>query len=1829
MCPVRQDPSYDPTLIIGASGYLDDLLDVNTSGFAHGSTLVYSTSVTGWIIGTGSPTTGALNSLADVDTAGATSGQALGYFGSVVGWAPLTVTGTQGPTGLQGATGLQGPAGTGGGTSYLTGLLDVNAPAPVTRRALIYNSTGWIQGFASGSFNHMSGLALTSPAQYHLLIHDGTRFVNRYIDFNVDLSGVSIGSPSVGQVLTYRGATSGWVNFPAGGGTGFTSGANYLDELADVNLAGALNSNQVLLHNGSYWTQSYFGTTNLSNTTGHALVDNDHALVFQPSINKYVSTHVIAAPTGLRSIDSDAQASGNTDIIQARLNGDGGIVYIPTGTYKVNTLYVRGNHIHLFGPGRLLAVTGYAGDAVIVVSGNGCLIEDIAIDGNGKAYSGVMGRGEGIAIVGDNNIVRNVHVYSTPSGGASNAIAVRLGNNNLIESCYVSGAGYAAYYCKGEYNTFRNNTATHFRNKGFSFNGGPYNKLTIDGFYADNPVSFYNDGGTCLQIDPGTGSDQYIRNVDINRVMVGNGGSAGNCAKFAKVNNLNITNSIFYPRHLLGDTAEVYSTNVSTDVAIAEGIENLTISDSFIASNINFSSIPVRNFTVLRTRFGEYMDSRSGVFGSGYNPNSQILDMVASGNITIHDCEFHGFAAYAIDLESRPRDDDPAGYQMLDIQRCHFAGSGAGTLRDINMSSNGAINWSRRLRYFDNTRSAYGGGNPLITVSTWYPYFTPLNLNASEYSGAAAPTSSSTNWRVGDIIRNTTPTTGGNMGWICVQSGAPGTWLTFGNAGNINNFVPTGLIAGTGANNTNVIADWTNLYGYALIPTGEYYIANKINITKDNAKIFGPGTIKMRVGFSDTCIINLIGTGCRIEDVTLDGSQSNVVGVIGLNMVGNNCTARNITVSGVQHHSINTTSGNKFMLIDNCRIYGVTGLGNAIDINNFVTTIKNTYIEGWGIKGISSSCTKTFDGDKAYLTIENCLIKGFTGIVNVGDTNYSQAILIDPGVGTPILDRVTIKNTVVEMSGLAPAISFDPVKIARVRQFNMEDSSILMNMSGSNVEGGLRFAEEVHHIHIDKCEIRPNIHFEGSSARETKSFVVTNSIIGTPSNIDHLVRHSGYACITGVVSEYIKVDNCRLLPSGSTRVITVSGPQMTRFDFTNNYISGHTASNFAVVGIATGSNFHNTNKVYYNNNTMVNGGVGATFAGATNAIIRLTTWDGHRYYDDITSTPTALSSMSSIRFTSGNIIQHTGGMVTGTVFEWRAITGGLGSENIWQPISYYGFETALSQSYFSGVYDVVLSGISNTAQLTGIATQIQALVNNLPDNSTLRFPPGKYWLNKTIHFEHKRNIDILAHGAKFYETPDRIWLNSGTFYFNRCTGIDWHGGSLSGAANLQYILSVASGIEMSGLNFENLALDSQLTRNVAPSTFNMEQCSDFLVDHFDIEAKYRYAFSHRCINTSFINSTIVGVCTGWLNRLDESIVTVGTGTAQKGDIDKETARQSFMFNIIKGYDYRIHNIHAKNCGGLASAGSSSLGGGQGPSIPELVIIGDCSVRNAYDNGIYLGSINKALVHHVQVVCDTGLPHAISAIKARGNYVTFDHCYVEHVHHGYGIEAVGGSNDDYWTNFTKPGFSSQGSKITNCVAVDCRTDGVFLDTNENTDTFPRDIVISDNYFYDCAKGPSGAIPTGFLTGEDYMGTTVICANDVRRVKIYNNIIENTGAIGPDVAIFIGTNRMTVPYITGAEIYNNTFLGCKQGIRLENMSHARVYNNWGERIGSYNSAPYITYSGVAALISCFNVKNSRFYDNSLVETGSAFCLYVVPGTGFVNNIVRDNDGVVEIN
>lgn len=68
-----------------------------------------------------------------------------------------------------------------------------------------------------------------------------------------------------------------------------------------------------------------------------------------------------------------------------------------------------------------------------------------------------------------------------------------------------------------------------------------------------------------------------------------------------------------------------------------------------------------------------------------------------------------------------------------------------------------------------------------IFTNEWQKWFNQVSNNVNTAAitfGNAAPTVGS--YKQGNIVFNTAAVAGGFVGWVCVATGEPGTWKTFG-----------------------------------------------------------------------------------------------------------------------------------------------------------------------------------------------------------------------------------------------------------------------------------------------------------------------------------------------------------------------------------------------------------------------------------------------------------------------------------------------------------------------------------------------------------------------------------------------------------------------------------------------------------------------------------------------------------------------------------------------------------------------------------------------------------------------------------------------------------------------------------------------------------------------------------------------------------------------------------------------------------------------------------------------------------------------------------------
>lgn len=174
--------------------------------------------------------------------------------------------------------------------------------------------------------------------------------------------------------------------------------------------------------------------------------------------------------------------------------------------------------------------------------------------------------------------------------------------------------------------------------------------------------------------------------------------------------------------------------------------------DQSIASPPGVLALNGRHINVSNCSF--YYDnvtsSFSGVvFGSNsYSPNVDDLS-----HVSIHDCEYvvNGSSGtfYAVALE---------GYLGSDVDRRVYVDN-----RQFEISSGISLQPCASLSYgFANTAVQGNGRAGALGC----------------FHGVAAPTTGT--WKRGDRMWNLIPSAEGNMGWVCVVAGTPGTWKPFG-----------------------------------------------------------------------------------------------------------------------------------------------------------------------------------------------------------------------------------------------------------------------------------------------------------------------------------------------------------------------------------------------------------------------------------------------------------------------------------------------------------------------------------------------------------------------------------------------------------------------------------------------------------------------------------------------------------------------------------------------------------------------------------------------------------------------------------------------------------------------------------------------------------------------------------------------------------------------------------------------------------------------------------------------------------------------------------------
>jgi len=166
---------------------------------------------------------------------------------------------------------------------------------------------------------------------------------------------------------------------------------------------------------------------------------------------------------------------------------------------------------------------------------------------------------------------------------------------------------------------------------------------------------------------------------------------------------------------------------------------------------------------------------------------------------------------------------------------------------------------------------------------------TPNQANSGQsiYFGTAAPTTADAygvNFKVGDMVVNTTPSSGGAILWVCTGAGSPGTWLQAGAttldavfSAQTNAQVVTGTFFLSGSASYLVVGA-TEVHSTAGTDAG----AVTLDITIDATTVApGGGTSILTAPFSLKAAINVVQVGTIVAGSTLTAGQRLSVKITG------------------------------------------------------------------------------------------------------------------------------------------------------------------------------------------------------------------------------------------------------------------------------------------------------------------------------------------------------------------------------------------------------------------------------------------------------------------------------------------------------------------------------------------------------------------------------------------------------------------------------------------------------------------------------------------------------------------------------------------------------------------------------------------------------------------------------------------------------------------------------------------------------------------------------------------------------------------------------------
>lgn len=453
-------------------------------------------------------------------------------------------------------------------------------------------------------------------------------------------------------------------------------------------------------------------------------------------------------------------------------------IYFPKGTYYLNTQLVifnasnriiRGdgiqNTIFNASNNQVGSHTSYISNSNSEENINNFTIKDLSINCGTQNVNRY-----GLSLLTINRLnLENIEIYSnkgyaTRLNDSTNIVA----NNLYIHDCYepVSGDGVAGgFYGQNMKNVQINNTKVincgdhaFYLTGDIAGSGTTYaENIQLNNVYCKNIGSDgYTNGGTINIYGD-------IKNVELSNciiedsregIHISNHGSGLITPKDITISNCIIKNSLNFGIYLEG-----LETDLIKNVTILNNVINTTTTYDGISmrrcDNINIVGNVIRNCKRLGVEIintdnsiinsnilcNNYSQIQCGTRGSTHCKNNTISNntMYETDDYNTDNPNDNGL--YVADVSSNTIVSNNNIYNHLSFNFLIRGSSNKSILQSLN---NKTTNFTRNILYGDNY---------------------PTNVTDSE---------------VGDICLNTNATSGGNIGWVCVTAGTPGTWKSFG-----------------------------------------------------------------------------------------------------------------------------------------------------------------------------------------------------------------------------------------------------------------------------------------------------------------------------------------------------------------------------------------------------------------------------------------------------------------------------------------------------------------------------------------------------------------------------------------------------------------------------------------------------------------------------------------------------------------------------------------------------------------------------------------------------------------------------------------------------------------------------------------------------------------------------------------------------------------------------------------------------------------------------------------------------------------------------------------